>query len=118
MLDTLAKLGEKLVDPASNRAMQPEYAKNEYRSIKPEFLVAVGICTHLGCSPSEKFKSGESSGISADWPGGFLCPCHGSMFDLAGRVYKSMPAPDNLEIPPHYYLSDAKIMIGEEKKGA
>lgn len=118
MLDALAKLGEKLVDPKSNRAMQPEYAKNEHRSIKPEYLVAVGICTHLGCSPSEKFKSGEGSGIAADWPGGFLCPCHGSMFDLAGRVYKSMPAPDNLEIPPHFYLSDAKIMIGEEKKGA
>ncbi len=118
MLDGLDKLDDKLVDPKSNRAMQPDYAKNEYRSIKPEYLVAVGICTHLGCSPSEKFKSGESSGIAADWPGGFLCPCHGSMFDLAGRVYKSMPAPDNLEIPPHFYLSDAKIMIGEEKKGA
>jgi ubiquinol-cytochrome c reductase iron-sulfur subunit len=118
MLDALAKLDEKLVDPKSNRQQQPEYAKNEHRSIKPEYLVAVGICTHLGCSPSEKFKTGESSGIAADWPGGFLCPCHGSIFDLAGRVYKSMPAPDNLEIPPHYYLSDAKIMIGEEKKGA
>lgn len=118
MLDDLAKLGAKLSDPKSDRNMQPAYAKNEHRSIKPEYLVAIGICTHLGCSPSEKFRSGTESGIAADWPGGFLCPCHGSLFDLAGRVYKSMPAPDNLEIPPHVYLSDARILIGEDKKGA
>jgi ubiquinol-cytochrome c reductase iron-sulfur subunit len=80
------------------------------------FLVAVGICTHLGCSPTEKFKTGAESGIDPNWPGGFLCPCHGSTFDLAGRVYKSKPAPDNLEIPPHMYLGDAKLIIGEDKK--
>lgn len=118
MVDSLIKLADKLADPSSDRQQQPAYAKNAHRSIRPEYLVAVGICTHLGCSPTEKLKSGAESGISADWPGGFLCPCHGSMFDLAGRVYKGMPAPDNLEIPPHVYLSDARILIGEEKRGA
>ncbi len=118
MLDTLTGLTDKMVDPKSDRPMQPEYAKNEHRSIKPEYLVAIGICTHLGCSPTEKFKTGAESGVTADWQGGFFCPCHGSFFDLAGRVYKSMPAPDNLEIPPHVYLSDAKILIGEDKKRA
>jgi ubiquinol-cytochrome c reductase iron-sulfur subunit len=80
--------------------------------------VVVGICTHLGCSPGEKFKPGAESGVSADWPGGFLCPCHGSTFDLAGRVYKSKPAPDNLPVPPYQYLSDSRILIGESKKEA
>ena len=116
MLDSLTKVGEKLADPKSDKNMQPEYAKNEARSIKPEYLVVVGICTHLGCSPTEKFKTGAESGIDPNWPGGFLCPCHGSTFDLAGRVYKSMPAPDNLEIPPHMYLGDARLIIGEDKK--
>ena len=115
-LDSLAKVADKLADPKSEKNMQPDYAKNETRSIKPEILVAVGICTHLGCSPTEKFKTGAESGIEADWPGGFICPCHGSTFDLAGRVYKSKPAPDNLEIPPHMYLGDAKLVIGEDKK--
>jgi ubiquinol-cytochrome c reductase iron-sulfur subunit len=118
MIESLGKLADKLVDPQSDRQQQPAYAKNEHRSIKPEYMVAVGICTHLGCSPSEKFKRGAESGMAADWPGGFLCPCHGSMFDLAGRVYKSMPAPDNLEVPPHVFLSDAKLLIGEDKQGA
>ncbi|MDO8959696.1 MAG: ubiquinol-cytochrome c reductase iron-sulfur subunit [Rhodocyclaceae bacterium] len=118
MLDTLTKLTDKMADPKSGRPMQPGYAKNEHRSIKPEFLVAIGICTHLGCSPSEKFKTGAESGVTDDWQGGFFCPCHGSVFDLAGRVYKNMPAPDNLEVPPHVFLSDAKILIGEDKKGA
>ena len=117
MLDGLRKVDDKVSDPKSERKMQPDYAKNENRSIKPEYLVAVGICTHLGCSPSEKFKTGAESGVDADWPGGFLCPCHGSTFDLAGRVYKNKPAPDNLEIPPHKYLSDARIVIGEDSKG-
>ena len=117
MLDGLRKVDDKVADPKSERQMQPDYAKNEYRSIKPEYLVAIGICTHLGCSPSEKFKTGAESGIDADWQGGFLCPCHGSTFDLAGRVFKSKPAPDNLEIPPHKYLSDARIVIGEDSKG-
>jgi len=118
MLDGLAKNADKVADPQSNRQMQPEYAKNEHRSIKPEYLVAIGISTHLGCSPSEKFKTGAESGIDAEWQGGFLCPCHGSTFDLAGRGYKSKPAPDNLEIAPHFYMADAKIRIVEDKKGA
>lgn len=118
MLDSLKKTDPLVVDPKSDKtSQQPEYAKNEYRSIKPEYMVAVGICTHLGCSPSDKFKAGAESGVTADWAGGFLCPCHGSTFDLAGRVYKSKPAPDNLEVPPHMYLSESKIIIGEEKKG-
>ncbi|GLT22458.1 MULTISPECIES: ubiquinol-cytochrome c reductase iron-sulfur subunit [Zoogloea] len=116
MLDSLKKTDSEVSDPKSEKPMQPAYAQNETRSIKPEILVAVGICTHLGCSPSDKFKTGAESGVAADWPGGFLCPCHGSTFDMAGRVYKSKPAPDNLEIPPHKYLSDAKIIIGEDGK--
>ena len=113
---SLRKTDDKVSDPKSEKLMQPDYCQNETRSIKPEIMVAVGICTHLGCSPTEKFKTGTESGIAADWPGGFLCPCHGSTFDLAGRVYKSKPAPDNLEVPPHMYLGDAKIVIGEDKK--
>jgi ubiquinol-cytochrome c reductase iron-sulfur subunit len=117
-LESLKKTDDLVSDPKSDKDMQPPYCKNETRSIKPEILVAVGICTHLGCSPSEKFKTGADSGISPDWPGGFVCPCHGSTFDLAGRVYKSKPAPDNLEVPPHMYVNDAKIIIGEDKAGA
>ena len=116
MLESLDKAKDRVSDPASRRPMQPEYAKNPARSIRPEYLVVVGICTHLGCSPTNKFQAGAESGIAADWPGGFLCPCHGSLFDLAGRVYKNMPAPDNLEVPPHYYLSETRILIGEDKK--
>jgi ubiquinol-cytochrome c reductase iron-sulfur subunit len=116
MLDGMAKLDDKLADPKSEKQMQPEYCKNDTRSLKPEIMVAVGICTHLGCSPTEKFNKAEQ--IETDWQGGFFCPCHGSTFDLAGRVYKSKPAPDNLEVPPHRYLSDAKIVIGEDTKGA
>ncbi len=116
MLESLRKVDDKVSDPKSDKQMQPDYCKNETRSIKPEIMVAVGICTHLGCSPTEKFKTGTESGVEADWAGGFLCPCHGSTFDLAGRVYKSKPAPDNLEVPPHMYLSDSKILIGEDKK--
>lgn len=114
MLESLKKTDSEVSDPNSDKPMQPEYAKNETRSIKPEILVAVGICTHLGCSPSDKFKTGAESGVSADWPGGFLCPCHGSTFDLAGRVFKSKPAPTNLEVPPHKYLSDARLLIGAD----
>ncbi len=116
MLESLGKIADKISDAQSKRPMQPEYARNDGRSIRPEYLVVVGICTHLGCSPTEKLKTGAESGINADWPGGFICPCHGSLFDLAGRVYKNMPAPDNLEVPPHYYLSDTRILIGEDKK--
>lgn len=118
MLDGLPGIDDRLADPKSERRLQPEYARNEWRSIKPEYMVVIGICSHLGCSPSEKFKTGAESGVEADWPGGFLCPCHGSTFDLAGRVFKNKPAPTNLEVPPHMYLSDTKVVIGEEKKEA
>jgi ubiquinol-cytochrome c reductase iron-sulfur subunit len=108
-----------LVDPQSKRKpdeLTPAYARNGHRSIKPEYMVAVGICTHLGCSPSDKFTAGPQPSLPDDWKGGFLCPCHGSTFDLAGRVFKNKPAPDNLEVPPHMYLSDARLLIGEDKK--
>ena len=118
MLETLTKLTDAVADPKSEKNQQPAYAQNGTRSIKPEMMVVVGICTHLGCSPSSKFKSGADEGMPGDWLGGFLCPCHGSTFDFAGRVYKSKPAPTNLEVPPHVYLSDTRIMIGEDKKGA
>ena len=118
MLDTLSKLDGVVADPKSDVKQQPESCKNETRSIKANVLVAVGICTHLGCSPSAKFKQGAEEGMAADWPGGFLCPCHGSTFDFAGRVYKNKPAPTNLEVPPHTYLSDTRILIGEDKMGA
>jgi ubiquinol-cytochrome c reductase iron-sulfur subunit len=118
MLETLPKLDGAVADPKSEKPMQPPYAQNEHRSIKAEYMVVVGICTHLGCSPSSKFKRGADEGMPADWLGGFLCPCHGSTFDFAGRVYKAKPAPTNLEVPPHVYLSDTRILIGEDKKGA
>ncbi len=115
----LSKLDNLLADPKSERKpdeFTPAYARNEGRSIKPEVLVVVGICTHLGCSPSEKFQTGAQPSLPNDWAGGFLCPCHGSTFDMAGRVYKNKPAPDNLPVPPHFYLSDTKLLIGEDKK--
>lgn len=115
----LSKLDNLLADPKSERKpdeFTPAYARNEGRSIKPEVLVVVGICTHLGCSPSEKFQTGAQPSLPNDWAGGFLCPCHGSTFDMAGRVYKNKPAPDNLPVPPHIYLSDTKLLIGEDKK--
>ena len=118
-IDRLAKVTDQLADPNSQRKpgeQTPEYAMNPGRSIKPEYFVAVGICTHLGCSPSDKFTPGPQASLPDDWQGGFLCPCHGSTFDLAGRVYKNKPAPDNLEVPPHMYLSDSKLLIGEDKK--
>ena len=116
-LESLKKVEGQLADPTSSRTAYPtpEYAKNGHRSIKPEVMVAVGICTHLGCSPSSKFAEGASQGMPGDWLGGFLCPCHGSTFDLAGRVFKDKPAPTNLEIPPHAYLSDTRLIIGESK---
>jgi len=117
MLDAVRKADDKVTDPKSEVAAQPDYAKNENRSIKPEFLVLVGICSHLGCSPQSKPAEAKAE-MGADWAGGFLCPCHGSKFDLAGRVYKGAPAPINLEVPPHTYLSDGTIRIGEDKKGA
>lgn len=118
-LAALKALDPVLADPKSERKpseLTPEYARNEYRSIKPEYFVAVGICTHLGCSPSDKFQTGAQPSLPDDWQGGFFCPCHGSTFDMAGRVYKNKPAPDNLEVPPYMYLSDAKLLIGSDKK--
>jgi ubiquinol-cytochrome c reductase iron-sulfur subunit len=120
MVDTLPKLDDKLVDPKSQRnpdEFTPEYARNEHRSIKPEILVVVGICTHLGCSPTTKLQPGPQPSLPDDWQGGFLCPCHGSIFDVAGRVYKNVPAPDNLPVPRHMYLSDTKLVIGKDEKG-
>jgi ubiquinol-cytochrome c reductase iron-sulfur subunit len=116
-LATLKALEPQLVDPNSVRDQYPTpaYAKNATRSIKPEFLVTIGVCTHLGCSPGDKFKTGPQPSLPDDWQGGFLCPCHGSTFDLAGRVFKNKPAPDNLEVPPHMYLSDTRLLIGDDK---
>ena len=117
-LAALPKIDPLLADPKSERKpdeLTPKYARNEVRSIKPEFLVVVGICSHLGCSPSDKFQPGAQPSLPDDWAGGFLCPCHGSTFDMAGRVYKNKPAPDNLEVPPHMYLSDTRLLIGEDK---
>lgn len=115
----LVKNNTNLADPKSERtpdALTPAYARNEGRSIKPEYFIGVGICSHLGCSPISKFEMGAQPSLPNDWVGGFLCPCHGSTFDMAGRVFKNKPAPDNLEVPPHMYLSDTKILIGEDKK--
>jgi ubiquinol-cytochrome c reductase iron-sulfur subunit len=119
--DQLAELAthvDQLADPKSARNLDltPAYARNAGRSIKPETLVVVGICSHLGCSPVDKFQLGAQPSLPSDWDGGFLCPCHGSTFDMAGRVYKNKPAPDNLEVPPHMYLSDTRLLIGEDKQ--
>lgn len=118
-LASLKKTDAQVADPKSERTAYPTpaYAKNEHRSIKPEVFVGIGICSHLGCSPSDRFAPGAQPSLPDDWQGGFLCPCHGSTFDLAGRVFKNKPAPDNLEVPPHVYLSDTVLLIGEEKKG-
>ena len=105
-LATLAKVADDLRDAASDESKQPDYAKNEHRSIKPEYLIVEGICTHLGCSPTYRPE------ITTDFQGGFFCPCHGSKFDFAGRVYAGVPAPTNLTIPPHYFINDGLILIG------
>jgi len=119
MLDKLPTVDKLLADPASKVTdQQPTYAQNPARSIKPEILVLVGVCTHLGCSPQQKFQVGPASGLGEDWPGGFFCPCHGSKFDLAGRVYRNVPAPTNLPVPPYLFLSDTRIVIGDDKRGA
>jgi ubiquinol-cytochrome c reductase iron-sulfur subunit len=117
-LSELPKVAPLLADPKSLRNpadLTPEYARNENRSRKPEILVVVGICSHLGCSPSDKFTPGAQPSLPSDWAGGFLCPCHGSTFDMAGRVYKNKPAPDNLEVPPHAFLSDTRLIIGTDE---
>ncbi len=117
MLDGIQKNNGRVSDPKSEVPMQPDYAKNEYRSIKPEIIVLEGVCSHLGCSP--QFKSVESKNdMGQDWTGGFFCPCHGSKFDFAGRVFAGSPAPVNLRVPPYKFVGDAKIIIGDDSKGA
>jgi len=104
-----------LRDPGSRESEQPEFAKNDARALKPEYLVVVGVCTHLGCAPIDKFTPGDVS-VSADWQGGFFCPCHGSKFDMSGRVYRDVPAPTNLPVPPYRFVSDTRILIGAESE--
>jgi ubiquinol-cytochrome c reductase iron-sulfur subunit len=118
MLAQVRATDSRVADPNSNMPMQPPYARNEYRSRKPDWLVLVGICTHLGCSPSDRLQAGPDSGLGADWPGGFFCPCHGSKFDLAGRVFRDVPAPTNLEVPRYDFLTDTRLIIGDDGKGA
>ncbi len=116
MLAALNGHDEQLVDPLSTKDQQPAYAKNTARAIKPDVFIAIGICTHLGCSPGQAPKGAANPSLPADWPGGFFCPCHGSTFDGAGRVFKNKPAPSNLEIPPYRYASDTRILIGDDAK--
>ncbi len=119
MLDSLKGLDERLSDPASKSSAQPQYAENEVRSAKPELMVMEGVCTHLGCSPQLRPADAKAE-MGADRTGGFYCPCHGSKFDYAGRVFRGAPAPTNLPVPPYTFLSDNTLLIGEdkEKKGA
>ena len=118
MLKSLTNVKEKLRDPESEVVSQtPVFAKNEYRSVKPEYLILVGICTHLGCSPTFRPELAPAD-LGPDWEGGFFCPCHGSSFDMSGRVYKNVPAPTNLEVPPHRYLSETRLLIGETEETA
>lgn len=117
MLDSLKAVAAQLTDPSSSASAQPEYAKNETRAVKPEYMVMEGVCTHLGCSPQLKGVDAKGE-MGGDWAGGFYCPCHGSKFDYAGRVFKGAPAPLNLPVPPHTYLSEGTILIGDDKKGA
>lgn len=117
MLEALPTLDATLADPKSEAPQQPDYAKNEVRSIKPEVLVLIGICTHLGCSPTYRPEVAPED-LGAEWKGGFFCPCHGSKFDLAGRVYSGVPAPTNLIVPPHRYVGDSVILIGEDQGAA
>ena len=118
MLDKLKSLGDDtLRDPNSEESVQPEYATNVWRSQKEEYLILVGLCTHLGCSPSFMPEVGAEQ-MGSDWPGGFFCPCHGSKFDLAGRVYAGVPAPTNMRVPPYRFESDTQIVIGEDAGGA
>lgn len=117
MIDSLKAVASKLSDPASTASSQPEYASGDARARKPEIMVMEGVCTHLGCSPQMKTVETRAE-MGSDWTGGFYCPCHGSKFDYAGRVFKGAPAPLNMPVPPHTYLSDTTILIGEDKKGA
>lgn len=112
MLKGLEVVAPEMADPQSEKSIQPTYVDKKNRAIKSEYLVMIGLCTHLGCSPANKFKVGPASDMGPGWQGGFYCPCHGSTFDLAGRVYKNVPAPTNMDIPPHGYKSDTLIVIG------
>jgi ubiquinol-cytochrome c reductase iron-sulfur subunit len=119
-LASIGKFDAELADPESARTQfstTPEYAMNEWRSRQKDLLVVVGICPHLGCSPTAKFQTGAQPSLPDDWHGGFLCPCHGSTFDLAGRVYKNKPSPDNLQVPPYMFEGDTKLVIGKDEKG-
>ena len=116
ILEALPRIDDRLRDPESTEDQQPQYAKNEFRSIKPEIVVLIGICTHLGCSPLRVRQ--DQAPLGTGWPGGFFCPCHGSKFDYAGRVYAGVPAPTNLVVPPHKYLSDTRILIGAGEESA
>jgi ubiquinol-cytochrome c reductase iron-sulfur subunit len=118
-MEDLSTLNDKLADPQSQMPQQPEYAQNEFRAreTNPEIAVLIGICTHLGCSPTYRPEIAPAD-LGQAWRGGFFCPCHGSRFDLAGRVYSGVPAPTNLEVPPHAYLSDTRLLIGKDEEGA
>jgi ubiquinol-cytochrome c reductase iron-sulfur subunit len=115
MIESLKSDEARLSDPQSKASEQPKYAENEFRSAKPDLMVLVGVCTHLGCSPQEKPASAKAE-MGADWPGGFYCPCHGSKFDFAGRVFKGSPAPLNLVVPPYSVLADGTVVVGEDEK--
>jgi len=117
MLEHIEETRGQLRDPDSSEAQQPDYAKNSYRSIRPEILVVVGSCTHLGCSPIARFDVAPAD-LGPEWKGGFYCPCHGSKFDLAGRVWAGVPAPLNLPVPPHRYVNDTTILIGSDAGAA
>jgi ubiquinol-cytochrome c reductase iron-sulfur subunit len=117
MLAQLEGVTSRLRDPDSKESEQPEFARKPERALKPEYLVLVGVCTHLGCAPLDKFTPGDAT-VSADWPGGFFCPCHGSKFDISGRVFKDVPAPKNLAVPPYQFVSDTRILIGADKGSA
>jgi ubiquinol-cytochrome c reductase iron-sulfur subunit len=114
VLEALSSLDDKMRDPQSEKDQQPGYAQNPYRSIRPELLVLVGICTHLGCAPLY-YRAKDAHPLGPEWKGGFFCPCHGSRFDLAGRVFQGVPAPLNLEVPPHFFISDTRIRIGQDE---
>ena len=116
MLATLGKVRDDLADPDSKQPQQPDYIQGEARAIKPEFMVMLGVCTHLGCSPKKRADAGAAD-LGASWQGGFFCPCHGSKFDFSGRVYENVPAPLNIVVPPHRYESDTVLVIGEDQAG-
>ena len=116
MLDDLTGLEDRLIDPYSQESKQPRFAQNEYRSLKPEFVILEGVCTHAGCIPILKPEHGASEYADSWWRGGFFCPCHGSIYDLSGRIYKGKPAPENLQVPAYRYVSDNRIILGETSK--